>query len=77
MGAILAAITTKDPDETYEKAELDRYDTAWTTLGNHTGHHAVAAWNDTPGRTADEVIAALEAAAASTTQGPTPAKSQP
>lgn len=36
----------------------------WTAVAKIIGTNAIVKWNDDPGRTADEVIAALEAAAA-------------
>lgn len=41
------------------------YMCARTALGTFLGNHSISAWNDEPERTADEVISALESAAAS------------
>ena len=45
-----------------DSTEPERYLPAWGYLRALIGREAIT-WNDAPGRTADEVIAALEAAA--------------
>jgi hypothetical protein len=50
----------------YRNYAEPRVTEAWRALMKHLGHdepNAIFAFNDAPGRTADEVIAALEAAA--------------
>lgn len=62
-GAILGAIqpgATSDIDLSSDQEE--RYDAAWAVLWAEVGR-GVQLWNDAPGRTAAEVIAALRAAA--------------
>lgn len=62
-GALELAVGLRVNDEAHD----ERYIDAVRWLGNHVDVRptslAVFAWNDTPGRTADEVIAALRAAA--------------
>lgn len=60
--ALMRAAGTK-PGDTGSGAQLDLYSDACLAVYPFTGGWGLPSWNDTPGRTKAEVVAALRAAA--------------